>query len=64
MADSPLPLSLTQASEKSPHIFVDSSESPLSVFLEVNSEIPARPRLIRLLRVSAVIPNVILAFDV
>jgi hypothetical protein len=44
-------LSLTQTSEQSPNIFVDTAGSPLPVFLDVNPEILARPRLIRLLRV-------------
>ncbi|KAI9512918.1 hypothetical protein F5148DRAFT_1279420 [Russula earlei] len=52
MPELPLSLSLTQTSEKSPHVFVDTSGSPLSVFLEVNPEIPERFRLIRLLRAS------------
>ena len=42
---------LTQTSEQSPHIFVDTAGSPLSVYLDVNPEILARPRLTRLLRV-------------
>lgn len=44
-------LSLTQASEQSQRIFVDTAGFPLPVYLDVNPEIPARPRLIRLLRV-------------
>jgi hypothetical protein len=51
MADSHHSLSLTQTSERSPQIFVDVSGSPLSVYLDVNPEILARPRLTRLLRV-------------
>lgn len=51
MADSHHSLSLTQTSERSPHIFVDASGSPLSVYLDVNPEIVSRPRLTRLLRV-------------
>jgi len=51
MADPLHSLSLTQASERSPHVFVDASGSPLSVYLDVNPEILARPRLTRLLRV-------------
>jgi hypothetical protein len=51
MADLTLSLSLTQTSEQSPHVFVDASGSPLSLYLDVNPEILARPRLIRLLRV-------------
>jgi hypothetical protein len=46
-------LSLTQTSEQSPNIFVNTSGFPLSVYLDVNPEIIARPRLIRLLRVGA-----------
>ena len=46
-------LSLTQTSEQSPRIFVDNAGLPLLVYLDVNPEIPARPRLIRLLRVRA-----------
>ncbi|KAI0281573.1 hypothetical protein BGY98DRAFT_957988 [Russula aff. rugulosa BPL654] len=45
-------LSLTQTSEQSPKIFVDTAGYPLPVYLDVNPEIPARPRLIRLLRAS------------
>jgi len=48
-------LSLTQTSEHSPNIFVDTSGFPLPVYLDVNPEIPARPRLIRLLRVRAIL---------
>lgn len=48
-------LSLTQTSEQSPKIFVDTSGFPLPVYLDVNPEIPTRPRLIRLLRVRAII---------
>ena len=48
-------LSLTQTSEQSPKIFVDTSGFPLLVYLDVNPEIPARPRLIRLLRVRAIL---------
>jgi hypothetical protein len=47
-------LSLTQTSEQSPKIFVDTAGFPLPVYLDVNPEIPARPRLIRLLRVRAI----------
>ncbi|KAI9445029.1 hypothetical protein H4582DRAFT_1912851 [Lactarius indigo] len=43
---------LTQASERSPNIFVDASGYSLSVYLDVNPEIFGRPRLIRLLRTS------------
>jgi hypothetical protein len=46
-------LSLTQKSEQSPDIFVNASGFPLPVYLDVNPEILARPRLIRLLRVGA-----------
>jgi hypothetical protein len=46
-------LSLTQTSEQSPNIFVNTAGFPLSVYLDVNPEILARPRLIRLLRVGA-----------
>lgn len=49
-------LSLTQTSEQLPHVFVDSSGSPLSIYLDVNPEILARPRLTRLLRVRTDIP--------
>jgi hypothetical protein len=45
---------LTQASELSPDIFVAPSGFPISVYLDVNPEIFARPRLIRLLRVGIV----------
>jgi hypothetical protein len=48
-------ISLTQTSEQSPKIFVDTSGFPLPVYLDVNPEIPTRPRLIRLLRVRAII---------
>lgn len=48
-------LSLTQTSEQSPKIFVDTVGYPLPVYLDVNPEIPARPRLIRLLRVRAIV---------
>jgi len=47
-------LSLTQTSEQSSKIFVDTAGLPLPVYLDVNPEIPARPRLIRLLRVRAI----------
>ena len=47
-------LSLTQTSEQTPKIFVDTTGFPLPVYLDVNPEIPARPRLIRLLRVCAI----------
>jgi hypothetical protein len=47
-------LSLTQTSEQSTKIFVDTGGYPLPVYLDVNPEIPTRPRLIRLLRVSAI----------
>jgi hypothetical protein len=53
---------LTQTSEQSPHIFVDAAGSPLSVHLDVDSEILARPRLTRLLRVGIHIPNVLHVF--
>jgi hypothetical protein len=53
-------LSLTQTSEQSPNIFVNTSGFPLSVYLDVNPEILARPRLIRLLRVGAML---MLVFD-
>jgi hypothetical protein len=46
--------SLTQTSEQSPKIFIDTAGVPLPVYLDVNPEIPARPRLIRLLRVRAI----------
>lgn len=48
-------LSLTQTSEQSSKLFVDTAGFPLLVYLDVNPEIPARPRLIRLLRVRAII---------
>ena len=48
-------LSLTQTSEQTPKIFVDTTGFPLPVYLDVNPEIPARPRLIRLLRVCAIV---------
>ena len=48
-------LSLTQTSEQSPKIFVDTSGFPLPVYLDVNPEIHGRPRLIRLLRVRAIL---------
>lgn len=51
MADPHHSLPLTQASERSPHVFVDASGSPLSVYIDVDPEILARPRLTRLLRV-------------
>jgi hypothetical protein len=38
--------SLTQKSEQSPDIFVNTSGFPLPVYLDVNPEILARPRLI------------------
>jgi hypothetical protein len=47
-------LSLTQTSEQSPDIFVNTAGFPLSVYLDVNPEILARPRLIRLLRVGTI----------
>jgi hypothetical protein len=47
-------LSLTQTGEQSPKIFVDTAGFPLPVYLDVNPEIPARPRLIRLLRVRSI----------
>jgi len=47
-------LSLTQTSEQSPKIFVDAAGFPLPVYLDV-TEIPSRPRLIRLLRVCAIL---------
>ena len=53
---------LTQKSEQSPHIFVDTAGSPLSVCIDVNPEILARPRLTRLLRVGIHIPNVMPMF--
>src|SRR6266850_3950699 len=53
---------LTQTSEQSPRIFVDTAGSPLSVCLDVNPEILARPRLTRLLRVGIHIPNVMHVF--
>lgn len=52
--------SLTQKSEQSPDIFANTSGFPLSVYLDVNPEIIARPRLIRLLRVGAMF---MLVFD-
>jgi len=54
-AEYPLAFPLTQASEQSPNIFVDSSGFSISVYLDVNPEIFSRPRLIRLLRVGLVI---------
>ncbi|KAH9065974.1 hypothetical protein EDB87DRAFT_1574377 [Lactarius vividus] len=51
-AEHPHTFSLTQASERSPNIFVDASGFPISVYLDVNPEIFGRPRLIRLLRTS------------
>lgn len=62
MADSHHSLPLTQTSERSPHIFVDASGSPLSVYLDVNPEILARPRLTRLLRVGIDILTVMNVF--
>jgi hypothetical protein len=53
-SDSMAELSLTQTSEQSSKIFVDTAGLPLPVYLDVNPEIPARPRLIRLLRVRAI----------
>lgn len=63
MAELPVYLSLTQTSEQSPHIFVNTAGSPLSVYLDVNPEILARPRLIRLLRVGAVVLSVMHVFE-
>ncbi|KAH9044728.1 hypothetical protein EDB85DRAFT_483712 [Lactarius pseudohatsudake] len=51
-AEYPHAFPLTQASERSPNIFVDASGFSISVYLDVNPEIFGRPRLIRLLRTS------------
>ena len=56
--------SLTQKSEQSPDIFVNTSGFPLPVYLDVNPEIFARPRLIRLLRVGAMFYILIRLSDV